>query len=161
MFRDIIDQLKEHEAASRKKKHVNVAYFYRQAWQEITRVRDKAARLEWMLSIAAEHIAANGGDPPEEVLRWVEERFKKAAAEVAKNPMPEPDAVQQELEGLRQSNEQHLMQITGLSKEIDRVKAKLEGILIERGTLVSQLDAERTKNRNFIVALNAFLEPGK
>ena len=159
MFRDIIDQLKEHEAASRKKKHVNVAYFYRQAWQEITRTRDKAARLDWLLSVAAEHIAETGGQTPEEVTQWVEERAKKAQETAL--PKPEPDVIQQELEGLRQSNDQHLMQITGLSKEIDRVKAKLEGILIERSTLVSQLDVERAKNRNFIVALNAFLEPGK
>lgn len=156
MFRDIIDQLKEHEAASRKKKHVNVAYFYRRAWQEITRTRDKAARLEWLLSIAAEHIAETDGKTPEEVTQWVEERAKKA--QEAALPKPEPDVVQQELEGLRQSNEQHLMQITGLSKEIDRVKSKLESIQVERGTLVAQLDAERTKNYNFIVALNAFLE---
>jgi uncharacterized sporulation protein YeaH/YhbH (DUF444 family) len=159
MLYDIVDQLKQHEANSQKKKHFNVAYSYRQAWQEITRTRNKAARLEWLLSVAAEHIAETGGQTPEEVVQWVEERAKKA--QEAALPKPEPDAVQQELEGLRQSNDQHLMQITGLSKEIDRVKAKLENVLIERSTLVSQLNAERTKNHNFIVALNAFLEPGR
>lgn len=159
MSYDIIDRLKELEENSRKKKHVHVAYGYRSAWQEIARLRDKAARLECLLAVATEHISATEGDLPEEVMGWVEERIKKAQAAA---PVPaEPDKVQQELEGLRNSNEQHLMQITGLSKDIDKLKTRLENLLIERNTINSQLDNERTKNRNFILALNAFLEPSK